>query len=309
MTHIVVVGSLNMDLVVRAPHLPIPGETVLGDDFQTIPGGKGANQAVGAARLDGNVTMIGCVGNDAFGESLRANLQKEGINTDYVLTAPNSPTGIATITLDEAGQNCIVVASGANMKLTPEDVEKAFSQIKNVDVVILQLESPLDCVEAAARLGQERGAKIVLNPAPARQLSDILLSQTDVLVPNESETSLLTDLPVDTPSQAEIAGSALFKRGVGAVILTLGSRGAFVLEGDSAGITISPHTVKVVDTTAAGDAFVAGLSVGLGEGLSLVESAKLGNATGALAVTKLGAQPAMPTQEEVSNLYNSLKFY
>ncbi len=308
MSHIIVVGSLNMDLVVRAPHLPIPGETVLGNDFQTIPGGKGANQAVGAARLGANVTMIGCVGNDDFGKSLRANLQKEGVDTTHILTIPDSPTGIAAITLDEDGQNCIVVASGANMKLTPEDVEKAFSQIEKVDVVILQLEIPLDCVEAAARLGQERGAKIVLNPAPARQLSDILLSQTDVLVPNESETSPLTDLPVDTPSQAETAAQSLFDKGVGSVILTLGSRGALVLDGNSPATQLSPHQVDVIDTTAAGDAFVAGLSVGLGEGMSLVEAAKLGNATGALAVTKLGAQPAMPTQEEVSSLCNSLEF-
>ncbi len=302
MTNIVVVGSLNMDLVVRAPHLPIPGETVLGSDFQTIPGGKGANQAVGATRLGANVTMIGCVGNDDFGQALRSNLKKEGIDTTHILTIPDSPTGIAAITLDKDGQNCIVVASGANIKLTPEDVENAFSQIKEMDVVVLQLESPLDAVEAATRLGHERDAKIILNPAPARQLNDSLLALVDVLVPNESETSLLTNLPVDTPSQAESAAQSLFDKGVGSVILTLGSRGALVLDGNSSATQLSPHQVDVVDTTAAGDAFVAGLSVGLGEGMSLAEAAKLGNAAGALAITKLGAQPAMPLRVDTENL-------
>ncbi|MEN8171491.1 MAG: ribokinase, partial [Chloroflexota bacterium] len=214
MTEIVVVGSLNMDLVVRAPHLPIPGETVLGQNFQTIPGGKGANQAVGAARLGAHVTMIGRVGNDTFGKTLSANLASEGIDTTHVLRDSNAPSGIAIITLDEAGQNCIVVASGANHKLTSKDVKTAFSQIDEVDVVVLQLESPLDCVEAAAKLGRERGAKIVLNPAPAQPLPDRLLALVDVLVPNESETSLLTDLPVENPSQIDTAARALFERGV-----------------------------------------------------------------------------------------------
>lgn len=302
MTKIVVVGSLNMDLVVRAPHLPAPGETVLGRGFQTVPGGKGANQAVGIARLGAEVIMVGRVGADDFGNALRANLEKEGINATHILTDEFAPTGIATITLDETGQNSIVVASGANMQLTPEDVKKAFEQIQDVDVIVLQLEIPQDCVEAAARLGQDLGAKVVLNPAPARQLNDILLSQTDVLVPNESETSLLTGLPVETDSQAKAAAQALFKKGVGSVVLTLGSRGALVLDGKMPAIKLFPHQVDVVDTTAAGDAFVAGLSVGLGEKMSLVEAAKLGNATGALAVTKMGAQPSMPRKEDIERV-------
>lgn len=299
MAHIIVVGSLNMDLVVRTQHLPLPGETVLGSDFQTIPGGKGANQAVGAARLGTQVTMIGRVGSDDFGKALQASLEREGINTAHILVDEIAPTGIATITLDETGQNSIVVSSGTNMKLTPEDVEKALSQIKSVDVIVLQLEIPLGCVEAAARFGQERGVRIVLNPAPAQQLSNTLLSQIDVLIPNENEASLLTGLPVENRTQAEIAAQVLLDKGVGSVILTLGARGALVLEGNSPAIHIPSHQVDVVDTTAAGDAFVAGLSVGLGERMSLVEAAKLGNATGALAVTKLGAQPAMPTRRDV----------
>ncbi len=302
MTHIIVVGSLNMDLVARASHLPIPGETVLGGDFQTIPGGKGANQAVGAARLGAHVTMIGQVGNDDFGEKLLSNLQSDGINTTHIFANSDVPSGVALITLDEQGQNSIVVASGANMSLTSEDVAAAFAEIEKVDVVVLQLESPLDCVETAARLGQERGTKVVLNPAPAQPLPDNLLSLVDVLVPNESETSLLTGLPVETLEQAKIAANRLFERGVGAVVLTLGSRGALVVEQTSKEVYIPSHNVQVVDTTAAGDAFVAGLAVGLGEKMSLIESTKLGNATGALAVTKMGAQPAMPQRKDVMQL-------
>jgi ribokinase len=301
MTHIIVVGSLNMDLVVRAAHMPAPGETVLGNDFQTIPGGKGANQAVGAARLGTQVTMIGRVGDDAFGDTLRGKLQADGINTTHISIDPEVPSGVALITLDKSGQNSIVVASGANMCLTPEDVVSAFRQIKDPDVVVLQLESPLECVQEAARLGQAQGATVVLNPAPARPLPDDLLALVDVLVPNESETSLLTGEQVETLEQAENAARTLFDQDVGAVVQTLGSRGALVVDQDSPGVHLPPHNVRVVDTTAAGDAFVAGLSVGLGVGMSLVEAAKLGNAAGALAVTKLGAQPAIPTRSEVNN--------
>lgn len=261
MSHIVVIGSLNMDLVVRTPHMPVPGETVLGRDFQTIPGGKGANQAVGAARLGAQVNMVGRVGADAFGESLRANLQACSIDTSHVLMDTKAPSGVALITLDETGQNSIVVVSGANMYLTPTDVRMAFANIGKVNVVVLQLESPLECVLEAARQGKDRGAKIVLNPAPAQPLSDELLTLVDVLVPNESETALLSGQPVTTLKQAEDAAQQLFARGVGAVVLTLGSRGAFLVSPTVPGIHFPPYNVQVIDTTAAGDAFVAALSV------------------------------------------------
>lgn len=302
MSHIVVVGSLNMDLVVRTPHMPAPGETVLGRDFQTIPGGKGANQAVGAARLGAQVSMVGCVGADAFGETLLTNLQANGINTKHVLTDSKTSSGVAMITLDEKGQNSIVVASGANMCLTPMDVRAAFAHISKADVVVLQLESPLECVLEAARQGKERGAKVILNPAPAQSLSDELLSLVDVLVPNEIETALLSGHPVVTTDQAARAAQQLFARGVGAVVLTLGSRGALLVSPTAQVIHFPPFNVQVIDTTAAGDAFVAALSVGIASGLTLENAVRQANAAGALAVTKMGAQSCMPTKKEVDQL-------
>jgi ribokinase len=305
MKHILVVGSINMDLVVRVPQMPVPGETVLGDAFQTFPGGKGANQAVGAARLGGQVTMVGKVGEDGFGSELRASMAADGINLEHVTVDPSVSTGIAMITVDETGQNSIVVASGANMALTPKDVTRAWGQLESVDVVVLQLEIPAACNLQAARLGKEMGAKVILNPAPARPLSAELLQLVDVIVPNEKETSLLTGLPVDTLAQVEAAAQVLLKLGVGSVVLTLGSRGALVLEASGAVSRLESHSVEVVDTTAAGDAFVAGLSVRLAQGASLAEAAVFGNASGALAVSRMGAQPSLPTREEALRLVDS----
>ncbi|HEX9029583.1 MAG TPA: ribokinase [Anaerolineales bacterium] len=302
MKSLTIVGSLNMDLVVRAGHLPASGETILGRDFRTIPGGKGANQAVSAARLGGKVQMVGRVGQDSNGEILRSNLKAEGIVVDFVETDPALPSGVALITLDEAGNNTIVVASGANMAIAPQDVSRAFGQIASMDALVMQLESPLDCVLAAARLGRQRGACVVLNPAPARPLSVEIYQSIDVLVPNETETSLLTGLPVNTLEQAETAGRRLLELGAGKVVLTLGSRGALAFEPGKDALHIPSHVVEVVDTTAAGDAFVAGLAVGLAEGMSLPDATRLGNAAGAVAVTRLGAQPSMPTRQEVLQL-------
>ena len=305
MKHILVVGSINMDLVVRVPQMPVPGETILGDAFQTFPGGKGANQAVGAARLGGQVTMVGKVGEDGFGAELRASMAADGIHLDHVTVDPTVSTGIAMITVDQTGQNSIVVASGANMALTAQDVTAALGQLDTVDVVVLQLEIPAACNLQAARLGKEMGARVVLNPAPARPLSHELLELVDVIVPNEKETSLLTGQPVDTPDQVEAAGRALLAMGVESVVLTLGSRGALVLEASGAASRLASHSVDVVDTTAAGDAFVAGLSVRLAEGASLAEAAVFGNGSGALAVSRMGAQPSLPTREEVQRLVGS----
>jgi ribokinase len=208
-------------------------------------------------------------------------------------------SGIALITLDEAGSNTIVVAPGANMVLTPQDVSQAFKRIASMDVLVLQLELSLECVLEAARAGRARGAKVVLNPAPARLLSDNIYKNVDVLVPNETETRLLTGLPVDTIGQAKQAANCLLEMGVGAVVLTLGERGALVVIPGESAIHIPPHVVQVIDTTAAGDAFVAGLAVGLAQGLNLVEASRFGNAAGAVAVTRFGAQPSMPTREDV----------
>jgi ribokinase len=302
MPYVVVVGSLNMDLVVRVPRMPAPGETIFGSDFQTFPGGKGANQAVAAARLGAQVTMIGRVGADAFGERLLANLKTEDVDVTHVQSDQEAATGIAMITVDESGQNSIIVASGANMQLTPQDVATAWRSIEQVDVVVMPLEVSLPCIEQAARLAGASGARVVLNPAPAQHLSDDLLRRVDLLAPNESETALLTQMAVNTIEQAEQAARALQAKGVGAVVLTLGSRGALLLDGESPGRHLPAHTVEVLDTTAAGDAFVAALAVGLAEGASLDKAARLANAAGALAVTRMGAQPAMPTRTEVDQL-------
>jgi ribokinase len=298
---VTVVGSLNMDLIVRSPRIPQPGETIIGSGFHTAPGGKGANQAVAAARLGAQVTMVGCVGEDAFASTLLGNLNADGVDHTYVIHDPDSATGVALIVVDDAGQNSIVVASGANMKITPDDVIDSKAVIVSADVLLLQLEVPDDVVFAAARVARESDVTVVLNPAPARTLPPDLLKLVDVLIPNETETGLLTDMPVDNQADIETAASALLDLGVNAVIMTLGSRGALLVQ---QGTTQVYPTFKVdpVDTTAAGDAFVGGFSVALANGGSIEEAIRWGNAAGALATTKLGAQPSLPSHQDVLDL-------
>jgi ribokinase len=303
MPHIVVVGSLNMDLVVQVPIIPAPGETVLGDNFATIPGGKGANQAVAAARLGAKVSLIGRVGNDAFGEQLLANAQREGIDVTHVGRDETAASGVAMIAVDANGQNSIAVASGANYRLTAAQVHAAWAALPHVDLLVMPLETPLETIETAVALANQSGAKVILNPAPAQKLPPHILAGVDVLVPNEPETAQLTDMPINTGAETRLAAQELLNLGVSHVVLTLGSRGALVLDGTTGQFTeVTPYPVTVVDTTAAGDAFVAGLAVGLGEGRSLVKAAQFANAVGALAVTKQGAQPGMPFREEVDRL-------
>jgi ribokinase len=300
--NILVVGSLNMDLVVQVAHLPAPGETILGRDFHTIPGGKGANQAVAAARLGAQVAIVGRVGQDAFGKQLMENLRQEGVETTLVSVDESAPSGIATITLDEQGQNSIVVASGANLHLSAEEVRRAGQNLTDCRVMVSQLEIPLECVIEAAKQAMLRKVPFILNPAPAQVLPAELLAMVDVLVPNESEAALLTGLPVFSLKDAEAAGRTLHKLGASAVIITMGANGALLSRAGWEALHLPAYQVNVVDTTAAGDAFVAGLAVGLVEGLPLEEAACWGNAAGAIAVTRLGAQPAMPTREEIQAL-------
>jgi ribokinase len=303
MPHIVVVGSLNMDLVVEVPLIPLPGETVLGKNFATFPGGKGANQAVAAARLGAQVSLIGRVGTDAFGDQLLASARADGIDVSQVGRDASAATGVAMIVVDEQGQNSIAVASGANFRLTADHVRQAWAKLGKVDLLVMPLETPLDTIQTAVDLARQSGARVLLNPAPAQQLPASILTGVDVLVPNEPETAQLTGMPVDTPQESREAARQLMNLGVGSVVLTLGGRGALVLDGHTADFTLVPaREVAVVDTTAAGDAFVAGLAVALGEGKSLVEAAQFANAVGALAVTRQGAQPGMPTREEVEAL-------
>ncbi len=299
--HIVVVGSLNMDLVVRSVRHPQPGETLLGGNFQTFPGGKGANQAVAAARVGGIVAMIGRVGADDFGTALLQNLAVSGVDSVHVLRDQEAATGVALITVAASGQNTIVVAPGANGNVIPADVTGAKVLFGEGDVLLVQLEIPIPAVTRAVEEAAKRRTRVVLNPAPAQALDGALLKHVDVLVPNQSELGLLTGMAVESIEEVTAAAKALRATGVKSVIVTLGGDGVLVLEEQRA-THLPPYTVKVVDTTAAGDAFVGAFAVALGRGESLVEAARWGNAAGALAVTKPGAQPSLPSRSEVEAL-------
>jgi ribokinase len=298
---VAVVGSLNMDLVARSPRIPQPGETIIGGDYKNVPGGKGANQAVAAARLGARVSMVGRIGRDAFGDQILGDLAADGVDTSFVLQEEGMPTGVALIVVDDAGQNSIVVASGANMRLSPADVDAATTAIADADALLLQLESPLETVIRAAEVARDHGVTVTLNPAPARVLPVQLLAAVDVLIPNESETALLTGMPVDSQGQAEAAAAALLQLGVGAVVLTLGSRGALLAQQGNRQL-VPAFQVQPVDTTAAGDAFVAALAVALAEDLGIADAVRWANAAGALATTVLGAQPSLPSRAAVEQL-------
>jgi ribokinase len=289
---IVVVGSLNMDLVVRSPRHPQPGETILGGEFQTFPGGKGANQAVAAARLGGNVWMVGKVGKDANGSRLVTGLEDEGVQTDFVFVDDAVSTGVALITVDEAGQNTIVVSAGANARLSAEDVERAEGAFSGAVVVLLQLEIPLPAVRQAVEMAHQHGAVVVLNPAPAQPLETDLYARCDYVIPNDNELKLLTGSGSGKPVIA--MAEALQNMGARSVVVTLGSEGVLILE-DACRKSLPSHNVAVVDTTAAGDAFLGAFAVALTRGHSVYDAAAWGNAAGALAVTHSGAQPSLPT--------------
>jgi ribokinase len=306
--HIVVVGSLNMDLVIQAPRHPMPGETLTGGPFITVPGGKGANQAVAAARLGGTVTMIGKVGADAFGDALLANLNKAGVTTSEIGRA-DVATGVALITVSAAGENTIVIAPGANGTLTPDDIRSRKEIIAGADALLLQLEVPLPTVEAAAQIAQANGVPVILNPAPARSLPSSLLARVTYLIPNEHEAALLVgDQPGGLPTgtlnrrhDPEMLARMLLGTGVQTVILTLGAAGALVHDQGGAARVLS-FPISVVDSTAAGDAFAAAFAVALCEGKNPVDAAAWGCAAGGLACTVLGAQPSLPGREAVERL-------
>jgi ribokinase len=299
--HVTVVGSLNIDLVARASHVPQPGETIIGGDFRIVPGGKGANQAVAAARLGAQVSMVGRVGSDTFVGPLLDNLGAAGVDCTFVTRDPEAATGVALIVVDDAGENSIVVVLGANMRLSPADVDAAEAAIATADVLLLQLESPLETVGRAAEVARAHGVKVLLNPAPARPAPAALLSVVDVLIPNERETSLLTGMPVRDQTEAEAAATKLRAAGVGTVILTLGDQGALLAHQEQR-VLFPAFNVTSVDTTAAGDAFVGGFAVALAEGRALSEAVRWGNAAGALAATQLGAQPSLPTRQALEML-------
>ena len=296
---ITVVGSLNMDFVVQVERLPRAGETVLGGGFATLPGGKGANQACAAARLGGRVRMVGRVGDDVFGSELRRGLAAEGVDTQAVLVSEATPSGVALICVESSAQNQIVVASGANARLTPDDVAAALAGAPD-GFLLLQLESPLETVEHAAMLGARRGLYVVLDPAPARPLPNALLAHLSCFTPNESEAAALLKRRDGTVSLADApeAARALRARGARTVILKLGAQGAYADDG-SGGRHFPAPQVAAVDTTAAGDTFNGALAVALAEGRPLPEAVAFANTAAALSVTRKGAQASIPTRAAV----------
>lgn len=295
---LVVVGSSNTDMIIKVPRIPKPGETILGGKFSKAAGGKGANQAVAAARSGGDVTFVARVGQDMFGDNAIQGFEENNIVTDHVFRDPEAPSGVAEIFVSEDGENSIAVAPGANSNLSPEDIDNSEDAINSADILLMQLEIPLETVQAAADLAHEKNATIILNPAPATDLPDELLEKITILTPNESEAELLTGVKVVDKDSAEKAAKKLQSMGVQKVIITMGKFGAYVLSDGFAGI-VSGYQVDAVDTTAAGDVFNGALSVAIAENKSLKDAVKFANAAAALSVQKLGAQPSAPGRAEV----------
>lgn len=295
---ILVIGSSNTDMTAKTQELPRPGETVLGGVFTMGAGGKGANQAVAAQRLGGNVKFICKVGRDMFGDNAIAHYNNEGLDTSGILRS-DLPSGVALIYVDSHAENCIVVASGANGDLTEEDIEASKKAIENCGILLLQLESPIPSVLKAAKMAHEAGATVVLNPAPACPLPEELFRYIDLFIPNETELSTFSGLPVEDAQSAEKAAKAMQQKGVGKLIVTMGSKGALICDGCQP-VFVPAHKVKAVDTTAAGDTFCGALCVAISEGKSLKEAAEFACAASALTVQKIGAQNSIPFRKDIN---------
>lgn len=298
MKKIVIIGSSNTDMVIKSERLPVPGETILGGTFLMNPGGKGANQAVAVARLGGDTTFITKVGNDTFGEQSVELYKSENINTDYIFSDPELPSGIALITVDKNAENSIVVASGANMSLCPKDIEKVRTEIETADYLLMQLEIPIETVQYAAFIASQKGVKVILNPAPAQDLPVGLLKEVYMITPNKTEAEMLSGIKVVDLESAKRAADVISSKGVDLVLLTLGSDGALLKDKNSY-TKIDAQVVNPIDTTAAGDVFNGAICVGLSEGKSIVEAIKYATIASAITVTKMGAQSSIPTRQEV----------
>lgn len=299
MENILVIGSSNTDMIIKTDRLPRPGETVGNGDFSVVNGGKGANQAVAAARAGGQVTFITCIGDDLFGGQQLENFRQSGIDTEHVFTLSGIPTGTALIMIDSAGENCIAVAPGANGQMQQRHLDKADAAFDRADWVLLQLEVPLETVGYATRKAESFGARVILNPAPASALPDELLARVHTLVVNETEAALLAECPVENDADIRKAAQKLLTKVQDTVIITLGAGGSFVAVKEKEPTHVPAKKVKAVDTTAAGDVFCGTLVVALSEGKEVVDAVQFATAAAALAVTKLGAQPSAPRREEI----------
>ena len=300
MTQLIVLGSVNADHVLQVPSFPRPGETLIGGNYQVIPGGKGANQAVAAARLNADIGFIACVGDDPFGINIRQDFEKDGINIDGVIVAKSTPTGIAMIQVSATGENSICLSAEANNKLDCAQIEPHLDKIRGAKYLLTQLETPIEGIEYAAKVAKESGTKVILNPAPARPLSNELLACIDVITPNETEAEVLTGVTVTDDLSAHQAALALHDKGIETVMITLGAKGVWLShsgEGNQ-GELIPGFRVEATDTTAAGDTFNGALVTGLLEEMPLEKAIKFAHAAAAISVTRFGAQTSIPSRQE-----------
>ena len=300
---VVVVGSFNMDLVIKAKRRPKKGETIVGESFDMFIGGKGANQAIAAARLGSSVHMVGCLGNDTFGNMFLDAFEREEINTDFVIRDPVVGTGVGTPVIDMNGDNSIIIVPQANMMLTPDNVEVATKVIAKADVLVLQLEVPIDASQRATEIAKNNETIVILNPAPAGEIPESFLQLIDIIIPNNTEAELLSGITICDDASAKCAAKVLLSKGVGSVIFTLGEKGSILFK-DNQSTLIPPYNVDVVDTTGAGDAFCGALAASLAEGKRIEDAVYIANAAGALAVTKMGAEPSMPTRQDMEVFFD-----
>ncbi|MGR6780897.1 ribokinase [Moritella viscosa] len=298
MNKLVVLGSVNADHVLQVASFPRPGETLLGHSYAVIPGGKGANQAVAAARLGADIAFIACVGDDSFGRNMITEFARDGMNTQAVMVEQDTPTGIAMIQVAATGENSICISAEANACLTPERLAPHRELITQADTLLMQLETPIATITQVAKIAKQAGTHVVLNPAPAQPLNDALLSVVDLITPNETEAELLTGIKVSDMASAQVAANVLHDKGIAEVMITLGSQGVWMSQ-TGTGKQVKGFRVDAVDTTAAGDTFNGGLLAGLQAGLILDEAVRFAHAAAALSVTRVGAQTSIPTKAEV----------
>lgn len=299
MKNICVIGSLNMDLVVNVDAMPKPGQTIIGSNFKEVPGGKGANQAVAMARLNGNVSMIGKVGEDGFGQTLINSLKNDKVDTTYIQTAKGA-TGVALITVDKNAQNSIVVSPGANFEVKEEDLDNNIEAIKNSDIVVLQLETPLNTIKYALNKAKELNKYTILNPAPAVKLDDEIIKNVDLLTPNETELEIISGVSIETEEDIQKAAQIMIEKGVKELIVTLGSKGSLYINKEKS-MFKKAYKVEAVDTTAAGDSYTGALAVALSQDKGIEDAMDFASKVGALSVLKEGAQSSLPTLEDVKN--------